>query len=118
MYRKHLSRGVAKGAMTQEEADAKYQAWIEDKEAKVAKRREATSDEISAYHTKRSGKAKAAKAKTEEPVVEPDAPEAQPAEEAQPTPEAQPAEEAQPVEEVTESTASADASTEESTPSE
>jgi small subunit ribosomal protein S16 len=67
MYRKHLSRGVAKGAMTQEEADAKYQAWIEEKESKIAKRKKATSDEIAAYHSKRSGTAKA-KAKAEEPA--------------------------------------------------
>ena len=70
MYRKHLSRGVAKGAMTQEEADAKYQGWIEEKESKIARRKKATSDEIAAYHSKRSGSAKAAKVKAEEPAQE------------------------------------------------
>jgi small subunit ribosomal protein S16 len=29
-YRKHLLRGVAKGALTQEEADKRYQQWIDD----------------------------------------------------------------------------------------
>ena len=38
LYRKHLSRGVKKGALTQEQADAKYQAWIDEKEAKIATR--------------------------------------------------------------------------------
>ena len=42
-YRKHLMRGVAKGALTEEEAMAKYKAWIEEKEAKIAKRREETA---------------------------------------------------------------------------
>ena len=38
LYRKHLNRGVQKGALTQEQADAKYQAWIDEKEAKIASR--------------------------------------------------------------------------------
>ncbi|HLF65157.1 MAG TPA: 30S ribosomal protein S16 [Saprospiraceae bacterium] len=69
MYRKHLSRGVAKGALTQEEADTKYQAWIDEKETKIASRRKTTSEEISSYHAKRSGTAKAAKVKVEEAVA-------------------------------------------------
>ena len=39
MYKKHLMRGVAKGALTVEEADVKYQEWIDAKEAKVDARR-------------------------------------------------------------------------------
>lgn len=35
MYRKHLQLGVIKGAVTQEDADAKFQAWLSDKEAKI-----------------------------------------------------------------------------------
>ena len=38
MFRKHLQRGVAKGAISQEQADAKYNQFIEDKDAKVAAR--------------------------------------------------------------------------------
>ena len=33
LYRKHLYRGVEKGALTQEQADAKHAEWIEKKEA-------------------------------------------------------------------------------------
>lgn len=33
MYRKHLQRGVTKGALTQEQADQKHTDWIEKKEA-------------------------------------------------------------------------------------
>ena len=70
MYRKHLSRGVSKGAMTQEEADAKYAAWVAEKEAHIENRRKASTDEIAAYHAKRSGTAKPAKPKAEEPVAD------------------------------------------------
>ena len=35
MYRKHLARGVAKGAMTTEEADKKFSEWMESKANKI-----------------------------------------------------------------------------------
>lgn len=35
MFRKHLQIGVNKGAVTQEDADAKLKEWLEQKEAKV-----------------------------------------------------------------------------------
>ena len=35
MLKKHLQIGVIKGAMTQEEADKKFEAWLKDKEAKI-----------------------------------------------------------------------------------
>jgi len=35
MFRKHLQIGVNKGAITQEEADQKLEAWINDKESKI-----------------------------------------------------------------------------------
>jgi len=63
MYRKHLSRGVAKGALTQEQADEKYQAWITEKEAKIEVRRQETLAEIKAMHAARAGQKKAVKVK-------------------------------------------------------
>lgn len=45
LLHKHLQAGVKKGALTQEQADAKLAAWIEQKEAAIAKRREKTSDD-------------------------------------------------------------------------
>jgi small subunit ribosomal protein S16 len=36
MYKKHLQGGVVKGALTQEQADAKFAKWVSDKEAKIA----------------------------------------------------------------------------------
>ena len=44
LLRKHLDRGVNKGALTPEQADAQLAQWIEAKEAGIQKRREATVD--------------------------------------------------------------------------
>lgn len=41
-YRKHLQRGVTKGAMAQEKADELYTAWVESKDKKVEARKEET----------------------------------------------------------------------------
>lgn len=38
MYKKHLNRGVKKGALSQEEADTKYQEWIDAKDDRIAAR--------------------------------------------------------------------------------
>ena len=62
MYRKHLERGVKKGALTQEQAMEKYQAWIDVKEEKIAARRAETNEEIRKFHEMINGKAPAKKA--------------------------------------------------------
>lgn len=67
-YRKHLALGVAKGALTQEEADARYQAWVEAKEAKIAARAAKTAEEKAAFHAMVSGQPKPKAIPT--PVVE------------------------------------------------
>jgi small subunit ribosomal protein S16 len=36
MFKNHLHKGVLKGALTQEQADAKFDAWLKDKEDKIA----------------------------------------------------------------------------------
>ncbi|MEM7574610.1 MAG: 30S ribosomal protein S16 [Bacteroidota bacterium] len=43
LYYKHLMRGVAKGALTQEEADIKFNEFVAQKEGKVTARAEATA---------------------------------------------------------------------------
>jgi len=58
MYRKHLARGVAKGALTQEAADTKYQEWIDAKDAKIAERFEQTKKEKEEFLKLVSGTAK------------------------------------------------------------
>jgi small subunit ribosomal protein S16 len=55
LYRKHLLRGVQKGALTQEKADELYKEWIDEKEAKVADRMKATAEEKRAFLEKMSG---------------------------------------------------------------
>lgn len=82
LLRKHLDRGVKKGALTPEQADAQLAKWIEAKEAGIQKRREATTDAKKKFIAAVDGVAKV-KAK---PVVEEAAPvveeEAAPVEEA------------------------------------
>ena len=36
MYKNHLLKGVAKGAMTAEQAETKFQAWLEEKNLKIS----------------------------------------------------------------------------------
>lgn len=43
MLRKHLQIGVVKGAVTQEQADAKLAAWVKEKEAKIQTKRDSVS---------------------------------------------------------------------------
>ena len=57
MYRKHLNRGVLKGALTQEQADEMYQKWVEEKEAKIEARRQQSLQEIADFHKRISGEA-------------------------------------------------------------
>ncbi|MEL6866120.1 MAG: 30S ribosomal protein S16 [Bacteroidota bacterium] len=55
LYKKHLMRGVKKGALTVEEAEVKYQEWIDKKEAKVEARRVQAMEERKAFHAAVSG---------------------------------------------------------------
>ena len=36
LYKNHLLKGVKKGALTEEQAEVKFQAWLKEKEAKIA----------------------------------------------------------------------------------
>lgn len=80
MYRKHLTRGVAKGALTQEEADKLYQEWIDTKEAKIAERFAASAAERRAEIARIAG--------TPPPKPEPKPVEEAPTEDAPEAPEA------------------------------
>lgn len=99
LYKKHLQRGVAKGAITQEEADKKFNAWLEDKEARVAARFEQVAQERAAEIARINGmpppppveeKSEPEESAAEEPAAEEAAPEETTAEA---TPEEQPADE-------------------------
>lgn len=43
LYKAHLNKGVRKGALTQEQADAKFAAWVEEKEGKIQAKRDGLS---------------------------------------------------------------------------
>ena len=45
-YKKHLQRGVSKGAMNQEKADEMFKIWVESKNKKVETRKEQTRQTI------------------------------------------------------------------------
>ncbi|WP_116109023.1 30S ribosomal protein S16 [Lewinella sp. IMCC34191] len=85
LYRKHLMRGVEKGALTQEEADQKFQEWIDSKEGTVAERRAAQEKKEAEFRASVSGT----------PPPEPE-PEAAPAEETEATDSAESEETAKP----------------------
>jgi len=76
-YKKHLMRGVKKGALTQEEADKMYQEWIDQKETRIAARFEQSAQERAEYHSAVSGQAPVVEA----PVVEEEAAEEETVEE-------------------------------------
>jgi small subunit ribosomal protein S16 len=100
MLRHHLNGGVRKGALTQEEADKKLAAWLEEKNAKIQAKKEGLTKEEADAKAKRLATEKAvsdkrladaAAAETEATIAE----EAAAAEEAE---EVVKAEEAAPVE--------------------
>lgn len=55
LYRQHLDKGVKKGALTQEAADAKHAEWLAVKEAKIAARFEETAKEKLDWQNKLAG---------------------------------------------------------------
>ncbi|PCJ67781.1 MAG: 30S ribosomal protein S16 [Bacteroidetes bacterium] len=60
LYKHHLNKGVTKGALTQDQADAKFASWAEEKEGKLS----AKSDDL----TKSAADAAAAAHKREEEI--------------------------------------------------
>lgn len=58
MLKKHLQIGVLKGAISQEQADAKFGAWLEEKDAKIASK----TDKLAAAKADVRAKAQAAEA--------------------------------------------------------
>src|SRR5699024_8012697 len=40
LLKKHLAGGVKKGALTEEQAEEKYNAWIEEKESKITSKKD------------------------------------------------------------------------------
>lgn len=53
VYKNHLDKGVAKGAFSQEDADKKFAAWLEEKESKVNSKKESLTAAAQAEEKKR-----------------------------------------------------------------
>jgi small subunit ribosomal protein S16 len=78
MYKNHLQGGVTKGALTQEQADAKFAKWISEKEAKVEGKvnkldsaaKDAYKKRMSAEADAKAAKAAKIAAKNTPPAVE------------------------------------------------
>jgi small subunit ribosomal protein S16 len=45
LYRAHLAKGVAKGMLTQEQADAKFEAWSQEKASKIENKKRRIADD-------------------------------------------------------------------------
>ena len=58
LYKKHLQRGVTKGALTQEEADKLFDSYVAAKEEKIAARVQQTKEERLAFLKQVSGSPK------------------------------------------------------------
>lgn len=78
LYKNHLDKGVAKGAFSQEDADAKFEKWLEEKSGKIESKKDNLAKVAEAEAKQRhaaeeeANKKKAAEvaAKTMEPVEE------------------------------------------------
>lgn len=85
MYKKHLQQGVDKGALKQEDADKKYNAWLADKEKSVAgeatksakAKDDAKQKAFEAEKKKNEDRAEALKAKESEAIAAQEAAEAE-----------------------------------------
>lgn len=78
MHKDHLLRGVAKGALTNEQAEAKFEKWLSEKEGKITGKKDKLAANRTAAEKKRlaaEAEAKEAKAKAiaakNTPVEEP-----------------------------------------------
>ena len=82
LYKKHLQGGVQKGALTEEQAEVKFQEWLDHKDGKISGKKtglvsakdEARKAALAAEAKKKEAKAAAIVAKNTPPVVETEAP--------------------------------------------
>jgi len=67
LYKKHLLKGVAKGAFSEEEAEKRFQAWMEEKQARIVAKAERIKKGMEDERKKRlSEEAKVNQARAEE----------------------------------------------------
>ena len=66
MFKKHLQIGVNKGAITQEAADKRFEAWMKEKEAKISgKVDQLAKDKAASASTRKAAETKVKEARTE-----------------------------------------------------
>lgn len=75
LYKKHLLVGVRKGALTEEQADKKYEAWTKEKEAKIEAKKEGLSVADAATATAKFEAEKAVKEAKAKEIAAKNAPE-------------------------------------------
>ncbi|MFC6857966.1 30S ribosomal protein S16 [Zunongwangia atlantica] len=92
LLKKHLAVGVKKGALTEEEAEKKFQAWLEEKEGKINDKKENLSkadqearDKALAAEKEVNAKREAAAKEAEEAAVAEEAATEEPAAEGEAT---------------------------------
>jgi small subunit ribosomal protein S16 len=61
MYKNHLMKGVAKGALTQEQAEAKFEKWLNEKTGKIESKISKLADAKKDHYKKRMDAEAAAK---------------------------------------------------------
>jgi small subunit ribosomal protein S16 len=79
LYKKHLQGGVKKGALTEEQVEEKFTAWLEQKEGKISGKKtglekakdDARQAAVAAEAKKKEAKAAAIAAKNTPPAEEP-----------------------------------------------
>ena len=104
LLKHHLNGGVRKGALTEEQAEKKFQAWVDEKDQKITSKSEGLEKAKAEARAKALEAEKEVSEKRKAAAVEAEAPEAPEAEvaaeeaavEAAPAPEAEAAEEAAP----------------------
>jgi len=78
LFKSHLQKGVLKGALSQEQADEKFQQWLESKENKIEEKKKRVAGEsvkemearLVEESKKKEAKAEAIRAKNTPPPVE------------------------------------------------
>ena len=83
LLKKHLAVGVKKGALTEEQAEEKFKAWMEEKEGKIGAKKESLSKAQEAEKAKALEAEKEANAKREAEFKEAEEAEAKAAAEAE-----------------------------------
>ncbi len=99
LYKNHLMKGVKKGALTEADVEKKFEAWLNEKGAKITKKTEGHSESIKKAEADRLAAEKATNEARAKEIAAKNAPEEEVVEEAAETPAEEGTEEAPATEE-------------------